>query len=63
MLVLKGITGTDDRRSAPLLDMGVHAIDAALSVLGPAHSVSQRSQHSALMRCCSFGCVLCVFSA
>jgi predicted dehydrogenase len=36
----QGIAGTAGRRGAPLLDMGVHAIDAALSVLGPAHSVS-----------------------
>jgi len=35
----QGITGSDSRRSAPVLDMGVHAIDAATSLLGPAHSV------------------------
>ena len=29
LTLAQGITGTDDRRSAPLLDMGVHAIDAA----------------------------------
>jgi predicted dehydrogenase len=39
LTVSQGITGTQDRRSAPLLDMGVHAIDAAASVLGPVHSV------------------------
>ena len=64
MTTVQGITGTDDVSSAPLFDMGVHAIDAATSLLGPAHSVSARHWaarlrvESALLTKPTFGIVL-----